>query len=57
VPFDSKTAEVRGGPVPVLDGIMRAFAINTAAAHFAVSATGSLAYIPGLASNTPLNGH
>jgi serine/threonine-protein kinase len=47
VPLDLKKGEVRGGPVPVLQGVMRALALNTAAAHYAFSTNGTLAYVPG----------
>ncbi len=45
VPFDPSRLEVTGGPVPVLEGVGRAVP-NTGAAHFALSNSGSLAYIP-----------
>jgi serine/threonine-protein kinase len=54
VPFDLKGREVRGGPVPILEGVLRPAnaSANTGDADYAVSDTGSLAYIPGLASST-----
>jgi serine/threonine-protein kinase len=49
-PFDLKRLEVTGRPTPVLQGIGRSrFGPNTrtGSAHFSLSDTGSLAYIPG----------
>ena len=51
VPLDLKKMEIRGNPVPVLEGVMRAAAINTGAVHYAFSETGSLIYVPGQASS------
>ena len=49
VPFDADTLSVTGGPVPVLDAVARAGALqasfNTGATHFSVSARGTLVYI------------
>ena len=49
VPFDAKRLEIRGGPIPVIEHVGRALigAFQSAAAQFAVSATGSVAYVPG----------
>lgn len=47
VPFDLARFEVRGGPVPVLEGVRRVLSGAAAATQFAVSDTGTLAYIPG----------
>ncbi len=51
IPFDVGRLEVKGGPVPVIEGVQRmtnpAF---SGTAHFSVSSTGSLVYIPGPAS-------
>ena len=44
--FDPGTLDVHGSPVQILEGVRRAPAA-TAAAQFAVSETGILAYIPG----------
>jgi len=44
VPFDLKRLDVTGPPAPVLDGV--ATFIATGAANFALSRSGSLAYIP-----------
>jgi serine/threonine-protein kinase len=52
VPFDLKRLEIAGGPVPVLEGIRRAFSEQTGTAHFSVSNTGSLVYVPGPASTS-----
>ena len=45
VPFDLKSLEVTGPTVPVLEAV--AMVTNSGLANFAVSRTGSLAYIPG----------
>jgi serine/threonine-protein kinase len=45
VPFDLARHEVRGGAVPILEGVMRAD--STGAANFSFSNLGSLVYIPG----------
>ncbi len=47
VPFSAKTLRTTGGPVPVLEGISRSAAVNTAASFFTFSDTGSLVTIPG----------
>jgi Tol biopolymer transport system component len=48
-PFDPKAQTPTGRAVPVLEGVARALnpATNTGAAHFSVSDTGSLVYVPG----------
>jgi serine/threonine-protein kinase len=55
VPFDEDTLEMRGRPVRVVDGIMRSTnpASSSAAAQFAWSAAGTLAFVRGLGSATP----
>jgi serine/threonine-protein kinase len=45
--FDPNRVEVSGEAVPVLEGVKRATAGATGAAHFAFSSTGSIVYIPG----------
>jgi serine/threonine-protein kinase len=47
VPFDARHLEVVGGPVAVVEGVARAGAGAAGVAQFAVSRTGTLAYIPG----------
>jgi serine/threonine-protein kinase len=47
VPFNLRTLEVSGLPVKVIDGVQ--MSTNTGAADFDVSATGNLAYVPGVA--------
>ena len=47
VPFDPRTLQTTGGPVPVIDGVGRAPSGTTAATQFSVSSTGSLVYLPG----------
>lgn len=46
VPFDLKTLNVSGGPVPIVEGVMRA----EGAQQYAVSDSGTLVYIPGTAT-------
>jgi serine/threonine-protein kinase len=51
VPFDPGRVEIAGTSVPIVEGVRRSVvASNTGAAHFSVSNTGSLIYIPGPAS-------
>ena len=45
VPFDAAKLTVNGSPVPVVDGV--AGDMTTGAGDYAVSATGSLVYVPG----------
>jgi Tol biopolymer transport system component len=47
VPFDAKTRRAIGDPTPVIEGVRGNFAGATGAAQFAVSASGSLVYLPG----------
>jgi serine/threonine-protein kinase len=47
VPFDLAKLEVTGGPVPVVEGISRAAAAAGGEAHYAVSDSGTLVYVPG----------
>jgi eukaryotic-like serine/threonine-protein kinase len=49
VPFDVRRLEVRGGPVPILEGVRRGNTpeINPGVAHFSVSNRGTLIYVPG----------
>ena len=49
VPFDPRRLEVTGGPVPIVEGVLRANTpeVQTGVAHFSVSHTGSLIYVPG----------
>jgi serine/threonine-protein kinase len=56
VRFDPRSVEVRGRAVPVVDGIMRSTnpASSSAAAQFAWSASGMLAYVKGVGSGTQL---
>jgi serine/threonine-protein kinase len=51
VPFDSRTLEVRGTPVPMLDEVAQALTAANAgdvsgAGQFAISASGTLAWLP-----------
>ena len=45
VPFDLDRLEVTGGPVPLVEGVTRAFA--TGAANADMARTGALVYVPG----------
>jgi len=46
VPFDLRTLETKsGGPVSLVEGVMRPIGARTAAAHFAISDNGTLAYV------------
>ena len=47
VHFDLARLEAGGGPVPILEGVMRANGINTGSAFAAFSETGSLVYFSG----------
>src|SRR5262245_51060060 len=55
IPFDVQNLTSTGGPVPVIEGVLRApnAAGTTGAAHFGFSENGSIVYIPG--SNTDAN--
>ncbi len=48
VPFDLKQKKVTGGPVPVVDGVRRGVfgTVTSGLAHFSVSNTGALVYVP-----------
>ena len=48
VPFDVRRLEVKGGPVPIVQGVMRS--MLSGMAQFSLSHTGTLAYVPGPAS-------
>lgn len=48
VPFDTTTARITGGPTPVLEGVARA--PSGVVAHAAISAGGTLIYVPGPAT-------
>jgi WD40-like Beta Propeller Repeat len=59
VPFDAARLEVLGDPVPVVEGVARSrYGPNTVtgSAHFSVSETGTLVYLPGpvAPSSSPL---
>jgi serine/threonine-protein kinase len=47
VPFDTQRLALTGAAVPIVEGVSRATGNHTGAAHFSVSDTGSLVYIPG----------
>ena len=46
-PFDASRAVLEGNAVPVIEGVQRGVPAATGAAQFAVSATGTLVYVPG----------
>ena len=54
VPFDLRRLKVRGTPVPILEGVRRGNTpeVNPGVAHFSVSNTGALIYVPGPVSPT-----
>ncbi len=54
VPLDAAAVRVTGTPVPVIEGVARSSI--SGAAQYAVSADGSLAYVPGPRENTVLRG-
>jgi len=45
VPFDERKAEVVGGPVPIIEGVMRSTTV-TGVSQFTFSSNGVLAYVP-----------
>lgn len=47
VPFDPARTALTGPPVAIVEGVSRATGGQTGAAHYGVSETGTLAYIPG----------
>ena len=51
VPFDLPRLAVTGGPVPIVEGVKRSSG-TTGTAHFSVSSTGSLVFVPGPASTS-----
>jgi serine/threonine-protein kinase len=51
VPFDLSRLAVTGGPVPVVEGVKRSSGA-TGTAHFSVSSTGSLVFVPGPVSTS-----
>jgi serine/threonine-protein kinase len=54
VPFDLRTLSVRGGPVPILEGIRRRppGGTNTGTAQFSLAENGTLIYVPGPTSSS-----
>ena len=46
-PFDLDRGEVTGTPVPLFDGVYSRRLAQLAVSHFAISDTGTLAYVPG----------
>ncbi len=51
VPFDLRRLAVTGGPVPIVEGVKRSLG-TSGTAHFSVSSTGSLVFVPGPASTS-----
>src|SRR5262249_12129363 len=45
--FDIRELEVTGGPISVVDGVLRAAGVQTGSGQFATSSTGTLMYISG----------
>ena len=53
VPFDVERLEVTGGPVPIIEGVLRPGNNGpTGIAHFGVSNNGTLVYVPGPVSTS-----
>jgi Tol biopolymer transport system component len=54
VPFDVRQLDVSGRPVPIVEGVSRSETpgVQTGVAHFSVSRTGSLIYVPELVSTS-----
>ena len=46
VPFDVGARQVTGGPVPLVEGVRQTSLSQSGPAHFSVSITGSLVYVP-----------
>ena len=46
VPFDTTSLSIRGGPVPMVEGVRRQTGATSAPAQFALSSEGTLAYVP-----------
>jgi Tol biopolymer transport system component len=53
VPFDLRRLAVTGGPVAIVEGVKRSSGIS-GIAHFSVSSTGALVFVPGPASPSTL---
>src|SRR5205814_7009585 len=51
VPFNLPRLAVTGGPVPIVEGVRRSTGA-TGTAHFSVSSTGSLVFVPGPTSTS-----
>ena len=52
VSLDLPHLAVKGEPVPIVEGVRRSVTKSTGAAHFSISNTGSLAFIPGPVSTS-----
>ena len=55
-PFDPGRLSIDGAPVPIVEGVRRREGGQTGVAHFGVSNTGSLVYVPGPVSSTSAPG-
>ena len=55
IPFDATRLEVTGGPVPVVEDVRRVIEAVSGAAQFAVSESGTIAYVSGAAANPRLS--
>jgi len=51
VPFNASRHTTSGVPTPVIEGVRRSVSAGSGVAHFAVSAGGSMVYLPGPTSN------
>jgi len=47
IAFDADTLSTSGGPVPLIQGVLRSTGSQTGAAHFSISDTGTLVYVTG----------
>ena len=47
VPFDSQRLTITGAALPVVEGVLQSAATGNGGAQYALSATGSLVYVPG----------
>jgi serine/threonine-protein kinase len=52
VGFDARALRVTSGPMPVVEGVRRSPSVATGTAHYDVSRTGTLAYVPGPVSGS-----
>jgi serine/threonine-protein kinase len=55
IPFDLRKLETGGGPIVVLEGVMRPYSYVSGAANLSLSENGTLAYVPGDAAGFSRN--